>query len=196
MTPSQFKEMRYFLDMSIAEASQALGVSKSALKYYEDGSRAIPDGVARQLIEMRDLQLAAHVERDARRAIEDRFEDLVPQLYLGEVPDGWIGIVERLLADIEREVPAVCQDGESFGLGLKEKFGELRCSQFVDHHDDQAAKAFARWLQKRIEQAEREAEKTCARCGASGPAARVSFTRSGWILPLCERHKIMREGKL
>lgn len=133
---------------------------------------------------------------DVRRTIEDRHEGLLPNLYLGEVPDGWLGIVERFLDDAEAEVPKALRDGDSFSLDFKEKWGDIRISWFVDHHDLAEGKSFLAWLKRRVTEAEKTAEKTCAKCGATGREAGVDFTTSGWILPLCRRHRIMREGKL
>lgn len=196
MTPREFREIRHRLDLTLPEMAQFLGDTLSSVACYESGEHTISGSVTARLREAFRLHMSAYSGSDVRRTIENRCSNLLPRLYLGEVPDGWLPIMERLLDEIAARCPDPCRDGESLGLGAKEKYGDLVLSPYVDHHNGDDGIAFARWLWKRVDEATAEAERTCAKCGASGREADVEFTKRGWILPLCKRHRLMKEGKL
>jgi transcriptional regulator with XRE-family HTH domain len=189
-----FRHLRYALDLSLTETAKILGVAEASVTAWQSGRYRIPAWVAERLRELRDVQAASHADRDIRRALEDRYEHLDSRLYLGEVPDGWLPIVERFLVDLDAHLPEHLKNGDSFSLGLKEKWGSLRLDPFLDAGDDvESGEKFWNWIDDRIRAAEEESERTCARCGTTDD---VDFTKSGWRLPLCRRHRLLREGEI
>lgn len=197
MDKTSFRRARQALDLSIAECAALLGVSDASITYWQQGRYRVPGWVADQLREMREVQSASRAERDVRRGIEDRFESVVPKLYLGEVPDGWLALVEQLLGDVEAALPPHLRNGR-LSLDFKEKWGSLRSSMFLDAEgfegsDLDAAEAAWNAIERLTDEAEQQSERRCARCGSED---RVDFTRSGWRLPLCRRHRLMQEGEL
>lgn len=88
------------------------------------------------------------------------------------VPDGWVDIVDRLMADLielgwDKELHQV-----------KEKFGGLRF--YTGNLTDEQY--------ERVGQAEKESYKTCEVCGKSGKAR----NNIGWVRTLCEKHYVKK----
>lgn len=84
--------------------------------------------------------------------------------------EGWREIVESLVGDLVD----MGWDRELFQI--KEKFGGLRF--YVGQCSDE--------MYDRISEAERKSLETCMKCGKRG----FSTTDHGWILTLCEEHKV------
>lgn len=83
----------------------------------------------------------------------------------GTVGDGWLPILDRLATDL------IAMGWDRDLHQVKEKFGGLRF--YIG--------ASTKEMEDRIDQAEREASKTCENCGAPGKTQ-----GPGWLLTLCD----------
>ena len=91
------------------------------------------------------------------------------------VGDGWADLVEQLLTDLEamgwRWTPVT---------ELEEKFGELRFEAGNPGNPPSYEGWPSEW-EDRVDEAERESDRTCSRCGR--PAEEVIL--DGWVSKLC-----------
>lgn len=193
MDKDAFKRARVSLDLSLTECARVLGVGEATVTHWQAGRYRIPSWVDERIKELMSVKLASKAERCVRRAIEDRYESMLPRLSLYAVPDGWLPLIEAFLAEVSERLPDALRGG-ALDLDWKEKWGSLRTSWFVDTEaDPEEGAAFISWLDKREEELEAASEKLCARCGSDDD---VDFTRSGWRLPLCKRHRLLDQGDL
>ena len=90
--------------------------------------------------------------------------------------DGWIRILWRLCVDLEPLVTELEEEnGERFEVvQVKEKLGTLRF--YVSHHSDA--------INERIEEAQKEASRTCEVCGQPGKQRKIG----GGVRAACEEH--------
>lgn len=97
--------------------------------------------------------------------------------------DGWFDLIDRLSMKLETEIErqrlaGVPEEGWIAADQVKEKFGTLRFYLSHYSHDDAASKR----VEKAIDTAERESERTCENCGASG-----SIREGGWVHVYCDK---------
>jgi hypothetical protein len=104
------------------------------------------------------------VSPDLARQLVEASPELYGEGFYFAVGDGWFEVLRRL-GERLRGQPVTC-------VQCKEKFGGLRF--YVDGWSVEAAVA--------IQDAEREAWRTCESCGEPG-----SLRRGGWLKTLCDR---------
>lgn len=103
------------------------------------------------------------------------FRDMFKQSFGVSTNPGWYPMVEKLLLDI-RALPK--DDGLVRINQIKEKFGGLRVYAEVSGSDD-----FKERVRDMIEQAEKEAYRTCEFCSDTGV-----LRNSEWMRVTCEKH--------
>ena len=103
------------------------------------------------------------------------FRDMFKQSFGVSTNPGWYPLVEKLLLDF-RALPQ--EDGMVRINQIKEKFGGLRVHVEVSGSDD-----FKERVRDMIEQAEKEASRTCEFCSDPGV-----LRTPGWTRVTCEKH--------
>ena len=103
------------------------------------------------------------------------FRDMFKQSFGVSTNPGWYPLVEKLLLDF-RALPQ--EDGVVLINQIKEKFGGLRVYVEVSGSDD-----FKERVRDMIEQAEKEASRTCEFCSNPGV-----LRTPGWMRVTCEKH--------
>ena len=103
------------------------------------------------------------------------FRDMFKQSFGVSTNPGWYPLVEKLLLDF-RALPQ--EDGVVRINQIKEKFGGLRVHVEVSGSDD-----FNERVVLMIEQAEKEASRTCEFCSDPGV-----LRTPGWTRVTCEKH--------
>ena len=103
------------------------------------------------------------------------FRDMFKQSFGVSTNPGWYPLVEKLLLDF-RALPQ--EDGMVRINQIKEKFGGLRVHVEVSGSDD-----FKERVRDMIEQAEKEASRTCEFCSNPGV-----LRTPGWTRVTCEKH--------
>jgi len=96
--------------------------------------------------------------------------EATPESIKACVPDGWEGLIDRLLRDL---ITLGWQDGEIWQV--KEKFGGLRF--YIATGDE--------LVQQRIREAEQESMTTCHECGSPGEQVAIR----GWLSIRCGDHR-------
>ncbi len=103
------------------------------------------------------------------------FRDMFKQSFGVSTNPGWYPLVKKLLLDF-RALPQ--EDGMVRINQIKEKFGGLRVYVEVSGSD-----GFKERVRDMIEQAEKEASRTCEFCSNPGV-----LRTSGWMRVTCEKH--------
>lgn len=193
MNKHDFWRARIDHDLTFSECADALGADEESIRAWQSGHYRIPGWVDEQFREMRVELERQHGEIHARReAIERRYAHLSTQLYLGEVPVGWLTLLERLLQEVDDRLPEMFKGTAALDLSIKEKWGSLRLNPLLDCQEDlEGGMRFLDWLWERMDSLETESEGICARCGSTHG---VAMTTRGWRLPLCGRHRRLQEG--
>ena len=105
----------------------------------------------------------------------ESFRDMFKQSFGVSTNPGWYPLVEKHLLDF-RALPQ--EDGVVRINHIKEKFGGLRVYVEVSGSDD-----FKERVRDMIEQAEKEASRTCEFCSNPGV-----LRTPGWMRVTCEKH--------
>ena len=90
-----------------------------------------------------------------------------------ECGDGWFILLDGLCKNIQTYLDCYPEINQVEATQVKEKFGGL-CFYFEGGD---------KYIWELISQAESQSYKTCERCGST---EKVSQTKGGWILSLCE----------
>jgi transcriptional regulator with XRE-family HTH domain len=183
-------EIRTLLGMSQGKLADAVGCTLRSIATYESGRRQIPDDIVESLGHMRATYLATRTKPVVRRAVEDRFARWAPGFSVGAIPDGYLPLVEKAMADIEKMMPPSLR-GRDLAVRLSAPTGRLILDAALPPSPgaDQDEAAFRGWLRERAAKLTEDSRCTCARCGGPGASMEIS----GWAWPLCPQHAIKRK---
>jgi hypothetical protein len=92
---------------------------------------------------------------------------------------GWLGILERLCADLAAELGPDRQGSLHFS-DVKSKYGGMRVYQILGTDDERLEQA----VEGVIGFYEEESERTCETCGAPGR----QYNDGGWLVVACPAH--------
>lgn len=98
------------------------------------------------------------------------------------IPDGWVGIIERLHENLVLVAP------EYRITQVKEKFGGLRFYTNIGYDPDGIASMI-------IQHYERESEVTCDVCGERGKIVDVGEGKMPYVASRCEEHYVEKRAR-
>jgi len=109
--------------------------------------------------------------------LSKKYPEIFSKCNLGiSVGDGWYDLLDRLCATLQLESNRL--GDQVYAEQVKEKFGGLRFYYTCNNYQ-----AFDEFIQE----AEKEAYKTCEFCGKPG-----KITQKGWVKVLCEACEVKK----